>query len=151
MNEFKIIKHLGAGSFGQVKLVLHNKSKQYYALKCLTKENIRGKKQIQHILNERDILAKFKKADFCCNIHESLQDTQNLYMILDFLPGGELFKLIRKQVFMSEENTRFYLAEIILAIDTLHRMGIIYRDLKPENILLDQEGHIKLIDFGFAK
>jgi|TARA_B110000285_G_C15133213_1_gene625049 serine/threonine protein kinase len=137
MNEFKIIKHLGAGSFGQVKLVLHNKSRQYFALKCLTKENIRGKKQIQHILNERDILAKFKKADFCCNIHESLQDTQHLYMVLDFLPGGELFKLIRKQVFMSEENARFYLAEIILAIDTLHSMGIIYRDLKPENILLD--------------
>ena len=74
MNEFKIIKHLGAGSFGQVKLVLHSKSRQYFALKCLTKENIRGKKQIQHILNERDILAQFKKSDFCCNIHESLQD-----------------------------------------------------------------------------
>ena len=72
-------------------------------------------------------------------------------MVLDFLPGGELFKLIRKQVFMAEEDARFYLAEIILAIDTLHTMGIIYRDLKPENILLDQEGHIKLIDFGFAK
>ena len=82
-------------------------------------------------------MAQFKKSDFCCNIHESLQDPQNLYMVLDFLPGGELFKLIRKQVFMSEEDARFYLAEIILAIDTLHTMGIIYRDLKPENILLD--------------
>ena len=96
-------------------------------------------------------MAQFKKSDFCCNIHESLQDPQSLYMVLDFLPGGELFKLIRKQVFMAEEDARFYLAEIILAIDTLHTMGIIYRDLKPENILLDQEGHIKLIDFGFAK
>jgi protein kinase A len=72
-------------------------------------------------------------------------------MVLDFLPGGELFKLIKKQVYMSEENARFYLAEIVLGIQTLHNMGIIYRDLKPENILLDQNGHIKLIDFGFAK
>ena len=96
IKEFKILKHLGAGSFGKVKLVIHKKSRQHYALKCLTKENIRGKKQIQHILNERDILTKFKKTDFCCNIHESLQDNQNLYMVLDFLPGGELFKLIRK-------------------------------------------------------
>ena len=72
-------------------------------------------------------------------------------MVLEFLPGGELIKRIRKQVFMSEEDTRFYLAEIVLAIESLHDRGIIYRDLKPENILLDGEGHVKLIDFGFAK
>ena len=72
-------------------------------------------------------------------------------MVLEFLPGGELIKRIRKQVFMSEEDTRFYLAEIVLAVESLHDRGIIYRDLKPENILLDDEGHVKLIDFGFAK
>lgn len=93
----------------------------------------------------------FNKDDFCCNIHETLQDDLNLYMVLDFLPGGELFKQIRKQVFMSETDSRFYLAEIILAVETLHNMNIIYRDLKPENILIDKDGHIKLIDFGFAK
>lgn len=72
-------------------------------------------------------------------------------MVLEFLPGGELIKRIRKQVFMSEADTRFYLAEIVLAVESLHNRGIIYRDLKPENILLDSEGHVKLIDFGFAK
>ena len=72
-------------------------------------------------------------------------------MILDYLPGGELIKHIRKSVYLSEENTKFYVAEIVLAIENLHEMGIIYRDLKPENILIDKEGHIKLIDFGFAK
>ena len=72
-------------------------------------------------------------------------------MVLDYLPGGELFKQIKKQIFMGEEDSRFYIAEIVLAIETLHTMGIIYRDLKPDNILIDSLGHIKLIDFGFAK
>jgi len=72
-------------------------------------------------------------------------------MILDYLPGGELFKLIRNRVMMTEVDTRFYVAEIVLAVEQLHKMGIIYRDLKPENVLLDKDGHIKLTDFGFAK
>ena len=72
-------------------------------------------------------------------------------MILDYLPGGELIKHIRKSIYMSEENTRFYLAEVVSAVEQLHSMGIIYRDLKPENVLIDRDGHVKLIDFGFAK
>ena len=72
-------------------------------------------------------------------------------MLLEHLPGGELIKHIRKSVIMSEQDTRFYLAEIVLAVESLHISNIIYRDLKPENILLDTEGHVKLIDFGFAK
>jgi len=72
-------------------------------------------------------------------------------MILEYLPGGELFKLIRNKVMMTEVDSRFYIAEIVLAVEQLHQMGIIYRDLKPENVLLDKDGHIKLTDFGFAK
>tara|TARA_B110000305_G_C19191614_1_gene516870 strand:+ start:91 stop:309 length:219 start_codon:yes stop_codon:yes gene_type:complete len=72
-------------------------------------------------------------------------------MILEYLPGGELFKLIRNRVMMTEVDSRFYIAEIVLAVEQLHNMGIIYRDLKPENVLLDKDGHIKLTDFGFAK
>lgn len=85
-------------------------------MKCLEKEAIRGKKQIQHILNERNILKQFKKNDFCCSIYESLQDNQSLYMILDFLPGGELYKLIKKKMYIEEEDSRFYLAEILLGV-----------------------------------
>ena len=70
---------------------------------------------------------------------------------MEYLPGGELIKHIRSTIHMSEDHTRFYLAEIILAVEQLHQMGIIYRDLKPENVLIDKDGHIKLIDFGFAK
>ena len=74
-----------------------------------------------------------------------------LYIIIEFLSGGELFGLIRQNGFMCEDDCKFYIAEIVLAIESLHSLGIIYRDLKPENILLDKNGHIKLIDFGFAK
>lgn len=134
-----------------MRLVKHKRTKNLYALKCLDKSNIKGKKQIQHVINERDILKRFVKSDFCCNIYESLQDEHNLYMLLDYLPGGELIRQIRKSVFMSEDNSRFYLAEIVLAVESLHSKNIIYRDLKPENILIDGQGHVKLIDFGFAK
>ena len=82
---------------------------------------------------------------------DTLQDSLCLYLVIDYLPGGELFSLLKQQVFMSEDHSRFYIAEIIVAVETLHSMGIIYRDLKPENILIDKNGHIKLIDFGFAK
>ena len=95
---------MGRGSFGVVRLVKHKRTKNLYALKCLDKSNIKGKKQIQHVINERDILKRFVKSDFCCNIYESLQDEHNLYMLLDYLPGGELIRQIRKSVFMSEDN-----------------------------------------------
>jgi protein kinase A len=151
LNDITVIKDLGKGSFGKVKLIRHNRTNQYYAMKCLEKENIRGKKQIQHIQNEKSILKQFKKGDFCCSMYESLQDEHNLYIILEFLPGEELYKQIKKKMYINEEDSRFYLAEIILGVEKLHQMGIIYRDLKPENILIDRDGHIKLIDFGFAK
>lgn len=149
IEQVEIIKELGRGSFGKVKLV--RIGNQYYAMKCLSKDSIRNKKQVQHIRNERDILKMFKPLDFCCTIIESLQDEHNLYMLLEYLPGGELYKHIRKARHLNEADSRFYLAEIVLGVETLHKMGIIYRDLKPENILLDRGGHVKLIDFGFAK
>ena len=82
---------------------------------------------------------------------ESFQDEENLYLLLEYLPGGELLKQIRAHLSLSVDLARFYLAEVLVAIEQLHKSNIIYRDLKPENILLDQEGHIKLIDFGFSK
>lgn len=137
IEDFTFIRVLGQGSFGIVKLVCDRETNHLFALKCLNKSNIRGKKHIEHIKNERMILSKFCRTDFCCTIEGSMQDEQQLYMVLEYLPGGELIKQMRKQVFMSEEDTRFYLAEIVLAVERLHERGVIYRDLKPENILID--------------
>ena len=127
---------------------------------------IRGSKHIQHIQNERNILKRlsteaiadhkgsrlFKPSPgaFFVGFYESMQDDCNLYLLLEFLPGGELLKQIKQHLSLSIGDSRFYLAEVLTAIHQLHQKNIIYRDLKPENILLDREGHIKLIDFGFC-
>ena len=147
--DFQELRVVGKGSFGTVKLVKRDDS--YFALKCLSKNEIKGQKRIEHVLNERDILQKLVQNPFCCRMLETLQDDQHLYILLEYLPGGELLKLIRKQGVVSEKDTQFYIAEVILAVESLHDQGIIYRDLKPENILIDRDGHVKLIDFGFAK
>lgn len=102
-------------------------------------------------MNEREILQNLQDNPFCCKIFATLQDEQNLYFVLEHLAGGELIRQIKKKVCMSLEDTQFYVAEVILAIESLHSSGIIFRDLKPENVLLDAEGHVKLIDFGFSK
>ena len=128
---------------------------------------IRGSKHIQHIQNERDILRRLStvgNADykgsrllkpsagaFFVGFYESMQDDCNLYLLLEYLPGGELLKQIKQHLSLSMDDSRFYLAEVLTAIHQLHQKNIIFRDLKPENILLDREGHIKLIDFGFSK
>lgn len=81
----------------------------------------------------------------------SFQDEEHLYLIMDFINGGELFYHLQQQGKFSEDRARFYVAEIVLALDYLHKAGIVYRDVKPENILIDYEGHIKLTDFGLSK
>ena len=155
IEDFEIIRILGKGSFGIVKLARDSVTEKEYALKCLKKTAIRGQKHIQHIRNEKDILSSFKPDDFCLNIIGSMQDDEHLYMILEYLPGGELIKLLRRESptapCIAEPETKFYLAEILLGLETLHDKNIIYRDLKPQNILIDSNGHAKLIDFGFSK
>jgi serine/threonine protein kinase len=85
------------------------------------------------------------------SLHYAFQSPERIYFVLDFVNGGELFYHLRKKVRFSESHTKFYAAELILALDHLHKMGFIYRDIKPENILLDSEGHLKLTDFGLSK
>uniref|UniRef100_A0A8B9PJ45 Protein kinase domain-containing protein n=1 Tax=Apteryx owenii TaxID=8824 RepID=A0A8B9PJ45_APTOW len=98
----------------------------------------------------RDILAEVNHP-FIVKLHYAFQTEGKLYLILDFLRGGDLFTRLSKEVMFTEEDVKFYLAELALALDHLHGLGIIYRDLKPENILLDEEGHIKITDFGLSK
>jgi len=99
---------------------------------------------------ERDVLVRAKNP-WIVDLKYSFQDEKHLYLIMEFLPGGDLMTLLMRKDILSEDESRFYIAETILAIETVHNMNYIHRDLKPDNILLDKEGHVKLTDFGLCK
>ncbi|CDW90889.1 protein kinase 2 [Stylonychia lemnae] len=150
-NSFRILKVIGRGSFGKVFLVQKKGTRKLYAMKVLKKENILLRNQIDHTRSEREILQKAKHNPFLVQMHYAFQTQYKLYMVMDFMNGGELFYHLRREQRFSERRIKFYAAEIILAIESLHQSGIIYRDLKPENILLDNKGHIRITDFGLSK
>ena len=149
-NDFQIMRTLGTGSFGRVHLVQSTHNYRYYAMKVLKKAKIIKLKQVEHTNDERLMLSTVTHP-FIIRMWGTFQDLNFVYMIMDYIEGGELFSLLRKSHKFPVPVAKFYAAEVILAIDYLHENDIIYRDLKPENILLDKYGHIKLTDFGFAK
>uniref|UniRef100_A0A671LVQ0 Ribosomal protein S6 kinase n=1 Tax=Sinocyclocheilus anshuiensis TaxID=1608454 RepID=A0A671LVQ0_9TELE len=143
-SQFELLKVLGQGSFGKVKRVSYIFPQNPCEIVLITvRDRVRTKM-------ERDILADVNHP-FVVKLHYAFQTEGKLYLILDFLRGGDLFTRLSKEVMFTEEDVKFYLAELALGLDHLHGLGIIYRDLKPENILLDEEGHIKLTDFGLCK
>jgi serine/threonine protein kinase len=141
---------VGTGTFGRVYLVQHRPSKRFFAMKILKKSEVLRLKQVEHVNSERAILAQLKHP-FIVRLFRSFQDDRNLYMVLDYIQGGELFSHLRRAGRFSDDVARFYAAEILSAIEFMHSFNIIYRDLKPENLLIDSNGHIKITDFGFAK
>uniref|UniRef100_A0A671PF55 non-specific serine/threonine protein kinase n=1 Tax=Sinocyclocheilus anshuiensis TaxID=1608454 RepID=A0A671PF55_9TELE len=151
-SQFELLKVLGQGSYGKVFLVRKIRGSdtgQLYAMKVLKKATLKVRDRVRSKM-ERDILAEVNHP-FIVKLHYAFQTEGKLYLILDFLRGGDLFTRLSKEVMFTEEDVKFYLAELALALDHLHSLGIIYRDLKPENILLDEEGHIKITDFGLSK
>uniref|UniRef100_A0A8C7TG18 Ribosomal protein S6 kinase n=1 Tax=Oncorhynchus mykiss TaxID=8022 RepID=A0A8C7TG18_ONCMY len=151
-SQFELLKVLGQGSYGKVFLVRKIRGSdrgQLYAMKVLRKATLKVRDRVRSKM-ERDILAEVNHP-FIVKLHYAFQTEGKLYLILDFLRGGDLFTRLSKEVMFTEEDVKFYLAELALALDHLHSLGIIYRDLKPENILLDEEGHIKITDFGLSK
>ncbi|KAM5325152.1 ribosomal protein S6 kinase alpha-2 isoform 5-T5 [Glossophaga mutica] len=151
-SQFELLKVLGQGSYGKVFLVrkvVGPDAGQLYAMKVLKKATLKVRDRVRSKM-ERDILAEVNHP-FIVKLHYAFQTEGKLYLILDFLRGGDLFTRLSKEVMFTEEDVKFYLAELALALDHLHGLGIIYRDLKPENILLDEEGHIKITDFGLSK
>uniref|UniRef100_A0A8C3S353 non-specific serine/threonine protein kinase n=1 Tax=Chelydra serpentina TaxID=8475 RepID=A0A8C3S353_CHESE len=151
-SQFELLKVLGQGSFGKVFLVRKitpPDNGHLYAMKVLKKATLKVRDRVRTKM-ERDILADVNHP-FVVKLHYAFQTEGKLYLILDFLRGGDLFTRLSKEVMFTEEDVKFYLAELALGLDHLHSLGILYRDLKPENILLDDEGHIKLTDFGLSK
>jgi len=149
--KFLVGETLGTGTFGRVRMVTYNyKKPMYYALKMLKKSEIIRLKQVEHIKSEKSILSQINHP-FIVVLYASFQDDNNLFMLMEYIIGGELFSQLRKVGRFSNDTSRFYAAEIVLALEYLHSKNIVYRDLKPENLLIDKDGHMKITDFGFAK
>ncbi|KAK4449343.1 Serine/threonine-protein kinase [Podospora aff. communis PSN243] len=151
--DFQILRLIGKGTFGQVYQVRKKDTKRIYAMKVLSKKVIVQKKEVAHTVGERNILVRTAMADspFIVGLKFSFQTPSDLYLVTDYMSGGELFWHLQKDGKFEEKRAKFYIAELILAIQHLHENDIVYRDLKPENILLDANGHIALCDFGLSK
>ncbi|KAJ5080786.1 non-specific serine/threonine protein kinase [Anaeramoeba ignava] len=150
MKDFKKIRVVGRGTFGKVYLVQKLSNQEYYAMKSLQKGKIAECEQIEQTMAERNVLMRTKHP-FLVSLHFSFQTEERLFMILDFIDGGELFFHLKNEGRFDEERVILYSAEIVLALEHLHKMDIVYRDLKPENILIGSDGHIRLTDFGLVK
>lgn len=152
-DDFQILKLIGKGTFGQVYQVKKKDTQRIYAMKVLSKKVIIQKKEVAHTLGERNILVRtaMTMSPFIVGLKFSFQTPTDLYLVTDYMSGGELFWHLQKEGRFQEARAKFYIAELILSLLHLHEHDIVYRDLKPENILLDANGHIALCDFGLSK
>lgn len=141
---------IGRGGFGEVYLVRKRSSQELFALKKVSKALILNKNQIDHIRSERSALA-VSTSDWVVELKSSFQDEHFLYFVMDYVPGGDFMSLLIKRKVLPEPEAKFYLAELVAAVDCVHKLNYIHRDLKPDNILIDKTGHIKLADFGLCK
>ncbi|WVQ79757.1 hypothetical protein IAT38_001857 [Cryptococcus sp. DSM 104549] len=149
LDDFRTVKVIGKGAFGEVRLTQKVDTGKIYAMKTLKKNEMFKKDQLAHVRAERDVLAE-SNSPWVVQLFYSFQDSQYLYLVMEFLPGGDLMTMLIKYDTFSEDVTKFYMAECILAIEAVHNLGFIHRDIKPDNILIDSLGHIKLSDFGLS-
>lgn len=146
---FDKISKIGTGAFGEVWLVRKIDTNMLYAMKILRKTEVLRRNQVAHVKAERDILAEADN-EWVVKLYYSFQDDKFLYFVMDYIPGGDLMSLLIKFEIFPEDLARFYIAELVLAIESVHRMGFVHRDIKPDNVLIDKDGHIKLTDFGLC-
>ncbi|KAL6178145.1 hypothetical protein ACLB2K_049664 [Fragaria x ananassa] len=155
-SDFEILRVVGRGAFGKVFQVRKKRcdgeedGDGLYAMKVMRKETVIKKNHVDYMKAERDILTKVVHP-FIVQLRYSFQSKSKLYLIMDFMNGGHLFYHLYRQRIFSEDQARFYTAEIVSAVSHLHKCGIVHRDLKPENVLMDADGHVMLTDFGLAK
>jgi serine/threonine protein kinase len=150
IKDFTLGKTLGTGAFGRVRFVTHKSNGFNYALKMLKKHSIIKMKQVDHILSEKHIL-QLLKHPFIVNLYGHYHDERYVYLVLEYVVGGEFFTHLRKAGRLENDFAAFYAAQIGSIFEYCHSKNVIYRDLKPENILINQDGYLKLTDFGFAK
>ncbi len=150
LDDFKIVRLLGQGSFGHVLLVRKLDNNRVYAMKVLNKADIREKKQIEHTQTERRLLERLDHP-FVVKLKFAFQTRKSLYFVMDYCPGGELYHHLTAAGPFPEHKARFFAAQLVVALEYLHSLDVIYRDLKPENILIDTRGNVVLTDFGLSK
>ena len=147
---FNFLYCIGKGGFGKVWKVVMKKNNQFFAMKEMAKARILSKRSVDSVLNERIILSELKN-QFIVNMYYAFQDRENLYVCMDFLAGGDLRYHINKRKKFTEEQTKFFIACLLQAFDYFHKRNIIHRDIKPENIVLDDQGYLRVTDFGIAR
>ncbi|KAJ8609144.1 hypothetical protein CTAYLR_006062 [Chrysophaeum taylorii] len=150
IHDFDVLGTLGRGSFGTVRLVRHSRSGNHYACKCQPKYKIIQESMQDYVVTECNILAMCRSA-FILRLYAAMQTDKFVYLVLELLPGGELYSHLQKLVCFAEPMLRFYASQVILAFECLHEHGVVYRDLKPENLVLDERGYLKVVDFGLSK
>ncbi|KAI9144716.1 kinase-like domain-containing protein, partial [Paraphysoderma sedebokerense] len=146
--DFDVIAHLAKGGFGKVSLVRAKFDGKLYALKSLKKTEVLKQENV-YFMEERNIMA-ICNSEWITSLYASFQDEENLYLVMEYIPGGDLITLLESKDdnVLTEDEAKFYVAETICAVEELHKLNIVHRDLKPHNILIDKTGHIKLADFG---
>jgi len=148
-NDFDSLRVIGEGSYGLVHLVRHRRTGSVHALKQMRKEQYTVKNR-QNAFNERDCLADVN-SDWIVGLHAAFQDTTYIYMLMEFVEGGDLINHLIEWKRFPEQVTVFYMAELLEALDTVHRSGFVHRDVKPENVVITGSGHLKLLDFGLCR
>ncbi|XP_057776188.1 uncharacterized protein LOC130995056 isoform X1 [Salvia miltiorrhiza] len=150
VDDFELLTIIGRGAFGEVRLCREKKSGNIYAMKKLKKSEMVSRGQVEHVRAERNLLAEV--GSHCIvKLYYSFQDPEYLYLIMEYLPGGDMMTLLMREDTLSENVAKFYIAQSVLAIESIHKHNYIHRDIKPDNLLLDKNGHMKLSDFGLCK
>ncbi|PKU69987.1 probable serine/threonine protein kinase IREH1 isoform X1 [Dendrobium catenatum] len=150
IDDFEIIKPISRGAFGRVFLAKKRTTGDLFAIKVLRKADMILKNAVESILAERDILISVRNP-FVVRFFYSFTSRENLYLVMEYLNGGDLYSLLRNLGCLNEEVARIYIAEVVLALEYLHSLRVVHRDLKPDNLLIAHDGHIKLTDFGLSK
>jgi serine/threonine protein kinase len=150
VQDFDLLRVIGKGAYGKVTLVRFVRNQQLFAMKSLSKQRLVEYDLIGRTETERNVLMRANHP-FIVSARWSFQTERKIFLIMDYVPGGELFNRLRKKGHIREPDVRLYAAELVLAIDYLHSIGVIHRDLKPENILVDERGHLRITDFGLVK
>ncbi|XP_064530782.1 citron Rho-interacting kinase isoform X3 [Pseudopipra pipra] len=150
VKDFEVKSVVGCGHFAEVKVVREKVTGDIYAMKVMSKESLLAQEHVSFFEEERSILAQ-STSPWIPQLQYAFQDRKNLYLVMEYEPGGDLLSLLNRYEDQLDENmVQFYLAELVLAIHSVHQMGYVHRDIKPENVLIDRTGHIKLVDFGSA-